>query len=231
MHNPHPVPNRRPAVDNVLERFIKLNDEQRLVSNEKILRVATDSLKVSKALQDYTIDARVGGDLTENNRLIKKAQERVKSAKIVFTTCAGAGLGILRKPDFDVVIIDEASQITEACALIPLVKGCKKAVLVGDQCVFLLCSSGSDIHFAQRSTSADGSEYGKGAAARRFDARAALHRSKCWRDVQDDAEREFAPDTPQAFGTLITPFASRSNTDSQDSSRSSLQTSFTEADC
>jgi len=28
--------------------------------------------------------------------------------------------------------VDEASQITEACALIPLVKGCKRAVLVGD---------------------------------------------------------------------------------------------------
>ena len=91
---------------------------------------------MNKALQDYTIDARVGGDVNENNRLIKKAQERVKSAKIVITTCAGAGLGILRKVDFEIAIIDEASQITEACALIPLVKGCKKAVLVGDQYVF-----------------------------------------------------------------------------------------------
>ena len=133
------APNQRlphPAVDNVLERFIKLNGEEDIVSNDKILRVATDSLKVSKALQDYTIDARVGGDMNENNRLAKKAQERVKSAKIVFTTCAGAGLGTLRKVNFDIAIIDEASQITEACALIPLVKGCRKAVLVGDQYVF-----------------------------------------------------------------------------------------------
>ena len=134
------IPERRIpylAVDNVLERFIKLNAEENLISNDKILRVATDSLKVNKALQDYTIDARVGGDMNENNKLIKKAQERVKSAKIVFTTCAGAGLGILRKVDFEIAIIDEASQITEACALIPLVKGCRKGVLVGDQCVFV----------------------------------------------------------------------------------------------
>jgi superfamily I DNA and/or RNA helicase len=123
------------AVDNVLERFIKLNAEEDIVPNDKILRVATDSLKVNKALRDYTIDARVGGDVNENNRLVKKAQERVKSSKIVFTTCAGAGLGILRKVNFEIVIIDEASQITEACALIPLVKGCKKGVLVGDQYV------------------------------------------------------------------------------------------------
>ena len=47
----------------------------------------------------------------------------------------GAGLGILRKVDFDIAIIDEASQITEPCALIPLVKGIKRAMMVGDQFV------------------------------------------------------------------------------------------------
>lgn len=45
----------------------------------------------------------------------------------------GAGLGTLRKVDYDIAIIDEASQITEPVALIPLVKGIQRAVLVGDQ--------------------------------------------------------------------------------------------------
>ena len=45
----------------------------------------------------------------------------------------GAGLGILRKFKFDIAIIDEASQITEPCALIPFVKGIKKGIMVGDQ--------------------------------------------------------------------------------------------------
>jgi superfamily I DNA and/or RNA helicase len=122
-----------PAVDNVLERFVELNKHDHVLGEDKILRVATDHSKVNKALQSYTIDARVGGDLNENNRLVKRAQARVKAASIVFTTCAGAGLGILRKVDFAVVIIDEGSQITEPCALIPLVKGCQRAVIVGDQ--------------------------------------------------------------------------------------------------
>lgn len=74
--------------------------------------------------------------MNEKNRRVKLAKDRVKSAKIVFTTCAGAGLGILRKVNFEVVIIDEATRIAEACALSPLVKGCKKAILVGDQYVF-----------------------------------------------------------------------------------------------
>ncbi|KAF8555926.1 RdRP-domain-containing protein [Imleria badia] len=120
------------AVDNVLERFLELNRENRLLSDDLILRVATDHSKVNKALQSYTIDARVGGDLHENNRLHRQAQQRVNAARLVFTTCAGAGLGTLRKVDFDTVLIDEASQITEPCALIPLVKGCQRAVLVGD---------------------------------------------------------------------------------------------------
>ncbi|KIJ58833.1 hypothetical protein HYDPIDRAFT_101927 [Hydnomerulius pinastri MD-312] len=120
------------AVDNVLERFLKINQDDRMLPDELILRVATDHTKVNKALQSYTIDARVGGDMHENSRLQRQAQKRVNDARIVFTTCAGAGLGTLRKINFDTVLIDEASQITEPCALIPLVKGCERAVLVGD---------------------------------------------------------------------------------------------------
>ncbi|KAF9237759.1 RNA dependent RNA polymerase-domain-containing protein [Melanogaster broomeanus] len=120
------------AVDNVLERFLEINKEEQLIPDELILRVATDHSKVNKSLQCYTVDARVGGDINENNRLQKQAQQRVNAARIVYTTCAGAGLGTLRKVEFDTVLIDEASQITEPCSLIPLVKGCQRAVLVGD---------------------------------------------------------------------------------------------------
>lgn len=121
------------AVDNVLERFIAINDTEGLVKEEEIIRVATDHSKVNPSLQHYTINARVGGDTNTNNRLAKQAQDRVEKATIVFTTCAGAGLGVLRAVDFDVALIDEASQITEPCALIPLVKTIKRAVIVGDQ--------------------------------------------------------------------------------------------------
>ncbi|KAJ6450386.1 RNA-directed RNA polymerase [Mycena sanguinolenta] len=120
------------AVDNVLERFAEMNKNEKILEEQQILRVATDVSKVNKSLQNFTIDARVGGDMNENNKLFKKAQERLKAAVIVFTTCAGAGLGVLRKVDFDIALIDEASQITEPCALIPLVKGTRQAILVGD---------------------------------------------------------------------------------------------------
>ena len=47
----------------------------------------------------------------------------------------GAGLGILRKVDSDIAIIDEVSQITEPYALMPFMKGIKRAMMVGDQLV------------------------------------------------------------------------------------------------
>ncbi|KAG6895232.1 hypothetical protein C0992_002474 [Termitomyces sp. T32_za158] len=77
------------AVDNVLERFVAVNATKHLLPEEKILRVATDQSKVNENLKGYTVDARVGGDTNENNKLAKKAQERVKAAVLVFTTCAG----------------------------------------------------------------------------------------------------------------------------------------------
>ncbi|KAH9477349.1 Regulator of nonsense transcripts 1-like protein [Psilocybe cubensis] len=122
------------AVDNVLERFIAINDSEHLLNEEQILRVATDQSKVNPSLHHYTVNDRVGGDMNENSKLFKQAQNRVENAARnnfwIHLTCAG--LGILRKPDFDIALIDEASQITEPCALIPLVKGTKRAVIVGD---------------------------------------------------------------------------------------------------
>lgn len=73
----------------MLERFVAINESEELLPEQQILRVATDQSKVNEALKHYTVDARVGGDTNENNRLAKKAQERVKAAVLVFTTCAG----------------------------------------------------------------------------------------------------------------------------------------------
>ena len=74
----------------------------------------------------------MGKDLNENPAGRRKAQKRIKECRMVFTTCIGAGLGLLRSERFDTVIIDEASQQTEPQSLVPLTKGCTKAVLVGD---------------------------------------------------------------------------------------------------
>lgn len=74
----------------------------------------------------------VGQEVNESFGARRKAQTRVKNSRLIFTTCIGAGLGLLRKEKFDTVIVDEASQQTEPASLVPLVKGCTKAILVGD---------------------------------------------------------------------------------------------------
>lgn len=74
----------------------------------------------------------LGKDLNENHAGRRKAQKQIKQCRLIFTTCIGAGLGLLRSERFDTVIIDEASQQVEPQSLVPLAKGCEKAILVGD---------------------------------------------------------------------------------------------------
>ncbi|KAK0492479.1 AAA domain-containing protein [Armillaria luteobubalina] len=102
------------AVYKVLERFLKEINEGHYLCDEQILRIATDVSKVNKDLQSFTIE------------------KRLNDANLVFMTCARAGLGILRKSDFDITLIDEVSQIMEPCTLILLIKGSQRAILVGD---------------------------------------------------------------------------------------------------
>ena len=83
-------------------------------------------------MRPYTCDAMMGKELAEDFRAQKVARKRIQGARLVFTTCIGAALGLLREEQFSTVIIDEASQQTEPETLVPLVKGCSKAVLVGD---------------------------------------------------------------------------------------------------
>lgn len=71
-------------------------------------------------------------DIGESSASRSQAVKRIQQARLIFTTCAGAGLGLLRNEAFQIVIIDEASQQTEPLSLIPLTKGCQKAILVGD---------------------------------------------------------------------------------------------------
>jgi len=61
----------------------------------------------------------------------KALREVLDRSHIVFSTNSTAGSDILKDEDFDVVIIDEATQATEPSSLIPLIKA-KKAILAGD---------------------------------------------------------------------------------------------------
>ncbi|CZR57842.1 related to NAM7-nonsense-mediated mRNA decay protein (RdRP) [Phialocephala subalpina] len=122
------------AVDNVMRKYMAdtktggCPDRAHSIA----LRVSTDVRKVAEDLKKYTCDAMAGKEIYTSHVALNKARDQIKKCRLIFTTCIGAGLGLLRSELFDTVIIDEASQQTEAASLVPLVKGCQKAILVGD---------------------------------------------------------------------------------------------------
>lgn len=68
-------------------------------------------------------------------KLSRSAEAAILSnADVICCTCAGSGDPRLAKFRFNQVLIDEATQATEPEAIIPLVKGAKQVILVGDHC-------------------------------------------------------------------------------------------------
>jgi len=60
--------------------------------------------------------------------------EILNHAQVICCTCVAAADPRLRTFDFPCVLIDESTQASEPEILIPLVKGLKQCVLVGDHC-------------------------------------------------------------------------------------------------
>ncbi len=64
----------------------------------------------------------------------KAENEILQAADVICCTCVGAGDRRLASFRFRQLLIDESTQSMEAECLIPIVKGVKQLVLVGDQC-------------------------------------------------------------------------------------------------
>jgi len=124
----------------------------------------------------------VGKDLSANFPARRKAQKRIEEARLVFTTCTGAALGLLRNEALDVGIIDEASQLTEPATLVPLVKGCSRAIVVGDHVQFratvqqTAVVTGHDVSLFERHYNLAPKE---GVAKVMLDTQYRMHRSIC----------------------------------------------------
>jgi AAA domain len=72
---------------------------------------------------------------TKLRRLMREAEgEILGAADVITTTCAGAGDRRLDGLRFKHVLVDEATQACEPESLIPIVRGAKQLVLVGDHC-------------------------------------------------------------------------------------------------
>jgi len=64
----------------------------------------------------------------------KERMKTLKNAQVVCCTCIGSGGDILDSLTFERVMVDEATQATEPAVLVPLTRGCRQLVLVGDHC-------------------------------------------------------------------------------------------------
>ena len=58
----------------------------------------------------------------------------LEHAQVICATCVGSGDLLLDSRRFPLVLLDEATQATEPASLIPLTKGARHVVLVGDHC-------------------------------------------------------------------------------------------------
>lgn len=80
------------------------------------------------------------GELSEKDQAKLKElkmnaeDEILRGADVICTTCATAFDRRLRTIKFRQVLIDEATQAIEPVTLVPILKGARHVVLVGDQC-------------------------------------------------------------------------------------------------
>jgi hypothetical protein len=75
-----------------------------------------------------------GGNSYTSNSAFKERLKTLKNAQVICCTCIGSGGDILDAMTFDRVLVDEATQATEPAVLVPLMRGCRQLVLVGDHC-------------------------------------------------------------------------------------------------
>ena len=72
-------------------------------------------------------------DEKKYKQLVRNAEREIlQNADVICCTCVGAGDPRLAKLKFRTVLIDESTQSAEPECMIPLVRGCKQVVLVGD---------------------------------------------------------------------------------------------------
>eukprot|EP00126_Sphaerothecum_destruens_P008230 Sdes_comp20136_c0_seq1m13231 len=98
---------------------------------------STDAFPELQKLQALKDDQ---GELSSSDerryKSLKRGYERelLQNADVICCTCVGAGDKRLAKMKFRTVLIDESTQACEPECLIPIVKGAKQVVLVGDHC-------------------------------------------------------------------------------------------------
>ena len=115
------------AINNILKKLKKYH-------KINFMRVG-DSNKVPSYLRQYSLDYKIK-DYIEDNKINDTEKQEIeeeilKQAQVILTTNSSAATRSLSNIQFDIAIIDEASQATVPSVLIPINKA-KKFILIGD---------------------------------------------------------------------------------------------------
>lgn len=91
-----------------------------------------ESLKGLAKYERYRMLRAAGMHKEANSLRAVMILEAVRKHQVIIATCIGSGNDILNGYSFPYVVIDECAQSIEASNLIPIGKGCKQLVLIGD---------------------------------------------------------------------------------------------------
>jgi hypothetical protein len=118
------------GVDNLIEKIIEVG----FIPRDKLVRLGRDD-KIKDRSYEYSFEKKYEEKVKRQrkNELDREiAKKIIDGARVVCTTCTGAGSALLKDKKFTRVLVDEACQATEPATLIPMVYGCSELVLVGD---------------------------------------------------------------------------------------------------
>ena len=121
---------REATLDAVLEHHPMQEELAFLQDEQRELRKALPSLRGKEKGMMHK-------DISINQKEIRRMEDTMTAtvlneAEVICATTIGCGHRLLQSRKFPIVLMDEATQASEPSSLVPIVKGCRQLVLVGD---------------------------------------------------------------------------------------------------
>ncbi|MBD3351440.1 MAG: AAA family ATPase [Candidatus Lokiarchaeota archaeon] len=118
------------AVDNIIEKLGNMHPDINIVRIGSLYSISPNALKYSLQVKAQKTIGLTDGNL-ETVISPMQAQKCIDEADVIAATCLGANNQVLKNVEFSYILIDEAGQVIEPAALIPITKG-ENILLIGD---------------------------------------------------------------------------------------------------
>ncbi len=118
------------AVDTLVEMVQKKYPEIDILRLGSVLTIS-DNVKYCSLDEQAKKSTKLANGQDFEMYSSQKAHNLIERATVIATTCLGANIVLLQGTQFEYVIIDEAGQVIEPAALVPVLKA-KRVILVGD---------------------------------------------------------------------------------------------------